>query len=71
MQASAGQSISDKLTEQMAAEEAQCEFIFYLFFQKVVLFSFLIFLKNNYVFDTFLKKAVPLFICTWYLKNRV
>ena len=50
MKASAGWSISDKLTEQMAAGEAQREFIFYLFFQKMVLFSFFIFLKNNYVF---------------------
>ena len=36
MQASAGQSISDKLTEQMAAQEAQREFIFYSFFQKML-----------------------------------
>ena len=48
-QASAGRSFSDKLTEQFACLEAQREFIFYLFFQEMVLLlSFFIFLKTNY-----------------------
>ena len=48
-QASAGRSFSDKVTEQMACLEAQREFIFYLFFQEMVLLlSFFIFLKTNY-----------------------
>ena len=37
--------------ERLAAQEAQREFIFHLFFQKMVLLlSFFIFPKNNYVF---------------------
>ena len=48
-QASAGRSFSDKVTEQMACLEAQREFIFYLFFQEMVLLLiFFIFLKTNY-----------------------
>ena len=48
-QASAGRSLSDKVTEQMACLEAQREFIFYLFFKVIVLLLiFFIFLKTNY-----------------------
>ena len=47
MQASAGQSISDKLTEQMAAQEAQREFIFYSFSQKRFYYYFFHFSKEQ------------------------
>ena len=47
--------------ERLAAQEAQREFFFYFYSQKrIFLLSFFIFLKYNYAFDTFLKKAVDI-----------
>ena len=47
--------------ERLATQEAQREFIFHIFFQKIVLlFSFFIFLKHNYVFWHFFEKDCPL-----------